>query len=112
MKPVDVALAALTTARLTRLVITDDIGVYVRRPLNRLADQQDVEDWVRDGIECPWCIGFWIGAGVLATHPLWRRSGIARLAAGALALNYVVAHVAVRLGDFDIDGDHNHEMGQ
>ncbi len=53
------------------------------------------------GLDCPFCVGFWIGAGVLLSLaiaravppllPLWR------LALGAFALNYVTGHVSARI---------------
>lgn len=66
--------------------------------------EKDPYTWqakVVSGLECPYCAGFWVGGVVLvsaavaarfpALRPLWR------LAAGALALNYVTAHVSSRL---------------
>lgn len=121
------ALAAGATARLTRLVVTDEIGQWwVKDPLDEAAARwwerhvEHVEQrrdalrrigrgaaanaleaeqpwwWkYRSGLDCPFCVGFWIGVGVLATRrvPGWK------FAASALTLNYVTAHVGARLGD-------------
>lgn len=53
------------------------------------------------GLDCPFCVGFWIGglcllAAVILPRvpvlgPLWR------FAAGALGLNYLVGHVSSRI---------------
>lgn len=53
------------------------------------------------GLECPFCIGFWLGAGVLAADAALPERGVARgvfdLGTRALALNYVVGHTSSRL---------------
>lgn len=53
------------------------------------------------GLECPFCVGFWIGAGVLAADAALPSSGPLRtawtLGTRALALNYVVGHASARL---------------
>lgn len=127
MRLTDTALAVLATARLSRLVITDDLGQWwVQEPVDRAMEAYTVQElnaahrerrpvhepwwWkYRDGLECPFCVGFWLGAGTLAAgalatrHPLTRAAW--RLGAGALALNYVTAHLGVRLGDFDTEED-------
>ena len=53
------------------------------------------------GLECPFCVGFWIGAGVLAADAALPERGVARrlydFGTTALALNYVVGHVSAKL---------------
>ena len=53
------------------------------------------------GLECPFCVGFWIGAGVLAADAALPERGAARgvfdLGTRALALNYMAGHVSSRL---------------
>jgi hypothetical protein len=53
----------------------------------------------RSGLDCPFCVGFWIGALVLAASPLFERSRLVRFVATALAFNELTGHVAARLGD-------------
>lgn len=116
------AVAALAAARLTRLVTTDALGErYVQEPADallaskftrvsdtrdpltgRMVKHTDVDEraeFLRDGLYCPFCVGFWLGAGVLATAPVWTRHRLPRLAVQALALNYVVGHVNARVDD-------------
>lgn len=111
--------------RLTRAVVTDDIGQWwVKDPLDRWMhghkavtseesttgessyEVHTLASWHKylSGLECPYCIGFWIGAGVMASHALAKRTGLLgpwRFVAGALALNEVAAHVGVKIGDFE-----------
>ena len=126
MRLLDPALAVLASARLSRLVITDDLGRWlIHDPIDRAMDryaerelwaaanvgQEPREPWwwkYRSGLDCPFCIGFWlsllvVGLGAAAT----RREGIGAIAwragTGALATNYVASHLGARLGDFDTD---------
>ena len=128
MRLLDIPLATLAAARLSRLVITDDLGrwwihepfdramdTYAALELHRAAedDRDPIEPWwwrYRSGLDCPFCVGFWLGAAVLVTGAAaTRRPGPAatawRLGAGALALNYAAAHLGARLGDFDHDDE-------
>lgn len=122
------ALAVLTlllvagfTARLTRLVIVDDVGLwFLRGPAYMWADRHEggrrVPGWrtkLVSGLDCPFCVGFWLGAGVLASiavvggldsHGTW--AAVWRWVAGVFTLNYVVAHIGSRL---DTEPDHSGE---
>lgn len=53
------------------------------------------------GLDCPFCVGFWIGGAVLVGEAVTRRAprlrGAWTLALGALALNYIVGHVSSRI---------------
>lgn len=96
-----------STMRLTRLVTTDDLGVWmVHTPAFGWAqyDGESVPVGWRErlvsGLDCPWCVGFhvaWLGTAImLATrqqpilHRLWQ------FAAGTLTLNYAATVVAAR----------------
>jgi len=109
--------------RLTRLVVTDDLGAWLgkdrakrwaasRRPqLPTLTHAQGPiygEAWTwRDklvsGLDCPFCVGTWIGYAVLlGTVSLREDSRLGRgwrFVLTGLALNEVVGHLAARLGD-------------
>jgi hypothetical protein len=53
------------------------------------------------GLDCPFCVGFWIGAGVLLSLAIARAVPpllpVWRFVMGALSLNYVVGHVSSRI---------------
>lgn len=53
------------------------------------------------GLECPFCVGFWIGGGVAASYLVARRNPAAlkvwRFTAGILGMNYATAHLSARL---------------
>lgn len=99
------------TLRLTRLLITDDLGKRLfREPLeDRLIDRLPPRAyWLVDGLSCPFCVGFWLGWAVLAVsvavvglpvvHLTWE------VVLAALTLNYLTAHIGARL-DPNYDGD-------
>lgn len=114
----------LAVARLTRFVTSDSLGDWMvvgpaRRWANRAerfpdhlgeihpslldADVDEDAGWrskLVSGLECPFCVGFWVGAGMLAGEKVTRHTRmepIWDLATSALALNYVVAHASSRL---------------
>jgi len=93
------------TMRLTRLVVADDLGLWlIRYPAYRWSNERDprAETWrakLVSGLDCPFCVGFWIGAGVLAAS----RFRLARPVFAALALNEIAAHLGSRLGDVRAD---------
>lgn len=94
------------TLRLTRLVVTDDLGgLLLREPAHEAARRQGTRTAQRlaEGIECPFCVGQWISFGVLGSYLLARRRPATlaawRFVAGGLALNHLTAHIAVRVND-------------
>lgn len=99
------------TVRLARAIVTDLVGEWwVKRPIdnamNRYAakHQGKPTPWwwkYRSGLECPFCIGFWLGAVVLGTFMLWGSSPAWLFVAGALTLNEVAAHLGDLIGDFE-----------
>jgi len=82
--PVDVAVNAAASARLTRLWLYDDLPplprlrALVARGAARYAQTHNgSEHPLLPLTYCAWCSGFWIGAGVVALAssplaPLWR----------------------------------------
>lgn len=115
----DVMLALGLTLRLVRLVVTDDLGLwFIRGPLSIWAYHKDSKTnadprfgtpvyqprWrskLASGLECPFCVGFWIGCFVLLS--LWAVGGPGsawepwRWVAGAFTLNWIAAHIGSRL---------------
>ena len=100
----DAVLATLGSARLTRVVTTDDIGWwYIREPAYRWA-QYDPESErgpqgnrqrLVSGLECRWCVGYWVGVGVLTglviSPPGSLRGRALRWVLATLAMNYLAA---------------------
>jgi len=104
----DVLLLVLATLRVSRLVTSDNIpGMWwIQMPLNKKAYRHGAHNlpwWAKylDGLECPFCVGFWIGLIGLTSLALAGGPGDAavwwRFLAAAFAMNYVVGHVAKRL---------------
>jgi len=104
----DAVIVTAATLRLTRLVVVDDVGRWwIKEPAERWVERGEMPAWTAEGepltkraklvtgLDCPFCVGFWIGAVVLAGH---RLPG-ARVVLLPLALNEVVGHLAARLGD-------------
>jgi len=109
----DTVLVIGATARLTRAVVADDIGWwYVREPAFRWAEYDpEAEEGptgnrqrLVSGLDCPHCVGFWIGVGVLAmtaVAPRGTRRGTAwRWGMAALGLNTAVTVVGGQLEYF------------
>lgn len=105
MPPTDALLILGATLRLTRLITTDDLGAWwVREPAYRAAIRHlertgNIPWWdrYRAGLSCPFCCGYWIGTGVLATHAFAGRTRSWRFVAATLTLNLVAAHLNARL---------------
>lgn len=74
-------------------------------PLPEYSEEPDPDNGWRSklvhGLDCPFCVGFWIGGAVLVGEAVTRRAprlrGAWTLALGALALNYLVGHVSSRI---------------
>ena len=138
---VDCLLALGLTARLTRFVVTDDLGGWwIREPAQRWANRHEptvngvpvhraVEsgavhadgpvprgwrDKLVSGLDCPFCVGFWLAALVLASLAVVGGPGadsllavVWRWVAAVFALNWVAAHLGARLGDAGGGGDND-----
>lgn len=93
---IDGLLAAGLAARATRFVTTDDLGdLLIVEPARQTLPQR-----AADGLECPFCVGFWISGAVVGSYLLARRYGhlpLWRAAASWATLNYVHGHVNARL---------------
>lgn len=103
----DIALLLLATMRVTRVLVTDDLGKwYFRDPVKRWRlrkPQSKLRARLHEGTDCGFCTGFHVGWLALLTlflaggpgdaSPVWR------YIAGAFALNYIAAHIGSRLGD-------------
>lgn len=113
--------------RLTRFVVTEDLGGWlIRDPARRWADRNaeplpevDAEqvtentgfdDWrhrLVSGLTCPFCTGTWLQLGAQAVNALVPDRGPLRTAWRIIAISqtaaYVLGHVGSRLGDAGYD---------
>jgi hypothetical protein len=112
MLALDGFLLFAATLRLVRFAIVDDLGRRALIPLESALRGwlSPGKQWVADGFTCPFCIGMWIGLLVVLTYvgaDLLDGSWIGawRLIFGALALNYVTAHLAARWDIYDDSDD-------
>lgn len=103
----DVALALGFALRLTRLVVTDDLGKWLLRdPAEKWAEGHPGREKLVSGLSCPWCVGFWLSGLVMLSLAVAGGPGadgtlavVWRWVAAAFTLNWVVAHIGSRLGD-------------
>jgi hypothetical protein len=119
-----VILTVLATARLTRFVTQDFLGHWwIVQPARRWAvfgtplyhtlpesidaewEENEPRTWRQKlvkGLDCPFCVGFWIGGLVLLTGVICTALGpipraVWRFTMGTFALNYVVGHLSSRV---------------
>lgn len=119
------ALVAIATARLTRFITSDKLGEWwLVGPLKRWAWRRGTHGYsptelnnadpvptpdprsgwrskLVSGLDCPFCVGFWIGAAVLLGEVLTGRTrllrGVWTFTLAALGLNYAVGHLSSRV---------------
>lgn len=60
------AVDALATFRITRLVVEDEITSPIREAVWKRYDVSDTK--LGYFLTCPWCVSIWVGAGVVAAH--------------------------------------------
>lgn len=114
MTPIDSLLVLGATMRLTRLVTRDDLGQWwVKDPVDSLFHPREERPQVLpdryhryvSGLDCPHCVGFWAGVGVLASYALIRKHPRAarawRAGAGALSLSVVSVALGRQIGYWD-----------
>lgn len=98
------ALTMGAAARITRFVTQDDLGEWwIKEPLRNKAAQLDPRwDKYVEGLECPFCVGFWATTAVMGAGAVLRWNKVWQWGAGVWAASYVVAHVSSRL---DAEGE-------
>lgn len=88
------ALDALASYRLTRLLVSDGI---VDRPRDALMERlrRRERHKLMELIECPWCTGFWVAIGVVAARRLVPRAWdpVAHVLAYSAAAGFVATRV-------------------
>lgn len=94
-----------TRVRSDLLVLQDEEWLPHRDVQPELPSEADAQTWparLAHGLDCPACVGFWIGLGVLIaslvvrTMPKWMQTVWFTLM-GALGMNYFVFHVSSRI---------------
>jgi hypothetical protein len=110
MNLLNAALTLGATVRLTRLVINDDIGEWwIRDPLDAWVHQTPARmrhhKYV-EGLTCPYCVGYWIGAAVLASHAALGHTRLWRYVMASLTLNEVSAYVYA----WALNDDHEEQL--
>ena len=90
------ALAALATARLTRMVTSDRLFLAPRAWLLRWLKEDGLTSYL---VVCDWCVSVYVGAGVAAAlswmgYLPWAQAPIA-----ALAFSYAAGFLAERTGE-------------
>lgn len=120
-KLTDTLLTVGATLRLTRLVTEDSLGQWFaivpaelwamehdgEKPSDddpELVQLDPTKGWrskLVSGLSCPACVGFWIGAAVVGTYTVAKRSETGlrawRTAASTLALNVATVELSRRL---------------
>lgn len=105
-KAAGAVLAVTAAARVTRFVVVDDLGQWwIKEPAKEYAARFDPRwDKYVDGLDCPYCVGFWATAAVMGSGAALRWNRVWQFGAGVWAASYVVGHVVSRLdGDDDDD---------
>jgi hypothetical protein len=99
MTALTLLLVALAAARCWRLLAVDDIGDPIRVGMSRATER--LPDRLRTSLQvgwfCPFCLGYWISLGWVGSALAWGDHWAWQLAAGSLAVSYVVGHVGARL---------------
>ncbi len=98
--PLELVLIVGLAARLTRLVVVDAIASRFRDWIRWIGEQiGDARGlvWADDLVTCPFCVGFWISAAVVASWATVGHTGVWRLVAAAFTLSYAAGHLVGRL---------------
>nr|WP_275582727.1 DUF1360 domain-containing protein [Shouchella xiaoxiensis] len=74
-------LLVLAAGRLTRLIVTDDIMEWLRKPFLEWREEDDIlyaypkgkglQKFIGELLSCYWCAGIWVAAFLLTGFLLW-----------------------------------------
>lgn len=93
-------LAALATARLTRMVTSDRITLAPRRwLLRRLVSRYGEDHLIPYFLVCDWCVSVYVAGGVTAAWVLAGSTLWFQAPAAALALSYAAGFLASKEGE-------------
>lgn len=91
----DLVLITGAVARLTRLVVVDDAGEMIRRPIlwtmTRFGERGI--DLAERLLACPFCSGLWIALGVAHAHAALAPSPVWTALLLALTASYLAGHL-------------------
>jgi hypothetical protein len=95
--PGDLVLLSIGTYKLSRLIAKDRITAFARAPFTRLQGESDrpgevseqprgegLRHAIGELLVCPYCLGEWVGTGLLATY--LRQPRLARTIAASLTI--------------------------
>jgi hypothetical protein len=95
--PGDLVLLSIGTYKLSRLIAKDRIMAFMRAPFTRLQGESDrpgevseeprgegLQHAIGELLVCPYCLGQWVGTGLLATY--LRDPRVARTVAAAFTI--------------------------
>ncbi|MBA2537131.1 MAG: DUF1360 domain-containing protein [Actinobacteria bacterium] len=73
MRFTDLALIALSTYKLSRLITKEDVTAFVRAPVTDDPEAQQPKPHgmgrvLGELVTCPYCIGLWISSGLAGAH--------------------------------------------
>jgi hypothetical protein len=104
--PVDLAVDALAAYRLTRLATVDTFpaAASVRDRVSRWA-RRSGRPALDELVHCPWCIGFWISAGVVLVRAGMPRAWnpLARALAFSAAAGVIAHHLSDEVVQLKVD---------
>jgi uncharacterized protein DUF1360 len=97
LPPGDLVLLSIGTYKLSRLIAKDRIMAFMRAPFTRLEGESDrpgevseqprgkgLQHAIGELLVCPYCLGQWVGTGLLATY--LRDPRVARTVAATFAI--------------------------
>lgn len=95
----DAVLLVGATARLVRLAVVDTIADPIRAGTVALAGRVRPAAglWAAEFWDCPFCVGWWISAAVVASWVAAGSTLMWQAVAAALSLSYVAGHAVARL---------------
>ena len=78
MRVPDLALIALSTYKLSRLITKEDVTAFVRAPVTEDPEGQQPKPHgmarvLGELVTCPYCIGLWVSSGLTYGQVLWPR---------------------------------------
>ena len=96
MTLITLVLAALATARVTRLITTDRITEAPRNAVLRRLDPEGLPAYL---LVCDWCASVYVGAAAAGAWSVWGDTRTFAAVCAALAFSYVAGFLASKESD-------------